>query len=109
MSDIVECLCCACSPPNLELLKFLEGCLNNRNTTVAYEAAKSICAMPGLSSQQVLPAIVNLQELLGSQVPAHKFAAVRTLSQVVLQHPLVSSGRRFQRNAHSPFAARLRV
>lgn len=73
--------------PDRELLKFMHDSLHNKNFMVIYEAARCLCAMPNISAGQLQPAITVLQEFLTSPVPAQKFAAVRTLSEVVKRFP----------------------
>jgi len=72
-----------------ELLQFLQDCLRNRNFAVMYEAAKALCSLPFLTAVQVSPAVNVLHDFLSSPVPAQRFAAVKTLSKVVVQYPLV--------------------
>mmetsp|Transcript_10886 Transcript_10886/g.16232 ORF Transcript_10886/g.16232 Transcript_10886/m.16232 type:complete len:880 (+) Transcript_10886:60-2699(+) len=74
--------------PDRELLKFLQDLLHDKSFTVMYEAARTICALPNINRTQVISAIGVLQEFLGSPVPAQRFAAVRTLSKVVLRFPI---------------------
>jgi coatomer protein complex subunit gamma len=75
--------------PDNELLGFLTNSLRNKNFMVMYEAARSICKIPTLSSVQMSPAVLVLHEFLSSPIPAQKFAAVRTLSEVVTKYPLL--------------------
>jgi len=74
--------------PDRELLKFLQDLLHDKSFTVMYEAARTICALPNINRTQVISAIGVLQEFLSSPVPAQRFAAVRTLSKVVLRFPI---------------------
>lgn len=75
--------------PNADLLKFLTNCLHSRVHMVMYEAARNMVAMTSLSPIQLAPAVSVLQELLGSPSPTHRFAAVKTLSEVVQRFPLL--------------------
>jgi coatomer subunit gamma len=75
------------NPPDRDLLKYLVDSLHNKNFTVMYEAARVICRLPNLGPAQVSPAVTVLQEFLPSPVPVQRFAAVRTLSQVVGRFP----------------------
>lgn len=75
------------SPPDKELLKFIIDCLHNKNFMVMYEAARALCRLPNLAPNQVSPAIAVLQEFATSPVPAQRFAAVRTLSEIVTKYP----------------------
>lgn len=74
--------------PDRELLKFLQDLLHNKSFTVMYEAARTICTLPNINRTQVISAIGVLQEFLSSPVPAQRFAAVKTLSKVVLRFPI---------------------
>uniref|UniRef100_A0A6V3PUR7 Coatomer subunit gamma n=1 Tax=Lotharella globosa TaxID=91324 RepID=A0A6V3PUR7_9EUKA len=74
--------------PDRELLKFLQDLLHDKSFTVMYEAARTICALPNINRTQVISAIGVLQEFLSSPVAAQRFAAVRTLSKVVLRFPI---------------------
>ncbi|KAI0220326.1 coatomer subunit gamma [Massospora cicadina] len=66
--------------------------LRNRNDAVSLEAAKAICGMPGLTSEQVFPAVRALQQLLSSSKATLRFAAIRALNHVALQHATAMSG-----------------
>eukprot|EP01006_Ploeotia_vitrea_P034526 TRINITY_DN65761_c11_g3_i1.p1 TRINITY_DN65761_c11_g3~~TRINITY_DN65761_c11_g3_i1.p1 ORF type:complete len:961 (+),score=596.77 TRINITY_DN65761_c11_g3_i1:134-3016(+) len=74
-------------PPDRELLKYLKDCLHNKNYVVMYESARALCQLQNLGPADVEPAIGVLQEFLTSPIPAQRFAAVRTLSQVVTRFP----------------------
>lgn len=74
---------------NSELLQYLKDCLHNKNFMVMYEAARTMCKLEMLTAVQVAPAIGVLQEFLTSPVPTQRFAAVRTLSEVVTRYPLI--------------------
>jgi coatomer protein complex subunit gamma len=54
---------------------------------VIYEAAKAMCQLPGVDRTDLSPAITVLQLFLSSPKPALRFAAMRTLSEVAVQHP----------------------
>ena len=53
-----------------------------------YEAAKAMCQLPGVDRNDLSPAITVLQLFLSSPKPALRFAAMRTLSEVAVAHPL---------------------
>ena len=75
-----------------ELLKYLTDCLHAKHYVVMYEAARSMVKLDHLlSAQQLVPAISVIQEMLTSAIPAHRFAAVKTLSEVVVKYPLLVS------------------
>ncbi|KAI9298530.1 Coatomer, gamma subunit [Neoconidiobolus thromboides FSU 785] len=60
--------------------------LRNRNDSVSLEAAKVICSMPGLTVEQIYPAVRTLQQFLSSSKSALRFAAIRTINRVALTH-----------------------
>lgn len=67
--------------------QFLETCLRHKNEMVIYEAAKAMCSLPGVDKGDLNPAITVLQLFLSSPKPALRFAAMRTLSEVAVNHP----------------------
>jgi coatomer protein complex subunit gamma len=68
--------------------QFLENCLRHKNEMVIYEAAKAMCNLPGVEKNDLNPAITVLQLFLSSPKPAMRFAAMRTLSEVAVLHPI---------------------
>lgn len=68
--------------------QFLETCLRHKSEMVIFEAAKAICALPGVEKNDISPAITVLQLFLSSPKPALRFAAMRTLSDVAVNHPV---------------------
>lgn len=68
--------------------QFLEACLRHKSELVIYEAAKAMCQLPGVDKNDLSPAITVLQLFLSSPKPALRFAAMRTLSEVAVAHPL---------------------
>jgi coatomer protein complex subunit gamma len=70
---------------------FLEASLRHKSEMVVYEAAKSICALPGIEPQELSPAVNVLQLFLSSPKPAVRFAAIKTVSQVAVNHPRMVS------------------
>lgn len=68
--------------------QFLENCLRHKNEMVIYEAAKAMCNLPGVERSDLNPAITVLQLFLSSPKPALRFAAMRTLSEVAVVHPV---------------------
>lgn len=68
--------------------QFLEACLRHKSELVIYEAAKAMCQLPGVERNDLSPAITVLQLFLSSPKPALRFAAMRTLSEVAVAHPL---------------------
>ena len=69
--------------------RFLESCLRHKNEMVILEAARAICTLPGASPSDVTPAVVVLQLFLSSPKPVMRFAAVRTLSAVADNMPVI--------------------
>ncbi len=67
---------------------FLEMCLRDKDEMVLFEAARAICNLPDATPQDISPAVTALQLFLGSGKPVYRFAAVRTLSQVAMKHPM---------------------
>eukprot|EP00808_Paulinella_micropora_P019524 g48228.t1 len=76
---------------NQEMENYLFNCLRDHSSMVMFEAARAICSLPYLDSARITPAVHVLADFLTSQLPVHKFAAVRTLSQVVVRHPVLVS------------------
>lgn len=70
---------------------FLEASLRHKSEMVVYEAAKSICSLPGIEPQELSPAVNVLQIFLSSPKPAVRFAAIKTVSQVAVNHPRMVS------------------
>lgn len=68
--------------------QFLENCLRHKSEMVIYEAAKAMCQLPGVEKTDLNPAVTVLQLFLSSPKPALRFAAMRTLSEVAVQHPI---------------------
>jgi coatomer protein complex subunit gamma len=68
--------------------QFLETCLRHKSEMVIFEAAKAICALPGVEKNDISPAVTVLQLFLSSPKPALRFAAMRTLSEVAVNHPI---------------------
>ena len=70
---------------------FLEASLRHKNEMVVYEAAKAICALPNIEPQELSPAVNVMQLFLSSPKPAVRFAAMKTISQVAVNHPRIVS------------------
>jgi coatomer protein complex subunit gamma len=99
--------------PDKELFKYLLDCLHDKNfmvrarrraarpplvgalsadrvcAQVMYECARILCRLPNVSAVDITPAISVLQEFLTSPISVHRFAAVRTLSEIVQRYPLL--------------------
>lgn len=67
--------------------RFLTTCLRNKSEAVIYEAARCICRLPGVTQDDVGPAIAVLANFLKSSSTITKFAAARTLSEIAIRHP----------------------
>uniref|UniRef100_A0A6A7FYD8 Coatomer subunit gamma n=2 Tax=Hirondellea gigas TaxID=1518452 RepID=A0A6A7FYD8_9CRUS len=74
------------SPPRV-LTEYLVHSLRHKRCMVMYEAARALCSLRQLPESTIMPATSVLQELLNSAVPSQRFAAVRTLSQLVPHFP----------------------
>ncbi|KAL7473831.1 hypothetical protein ACHAXS_014470 [Conticribra weissflogii] len=70
---------------------FLEASLRHKSEMVVYEAAKAICALPNIEPQELAPAVNVMQLFLSSPKPAVRFAAMKTVSQVAVNHPRMVS------------------
>lgn len=68
--------------------QFLENCLRHKSEMVIYEAAKAICRLPGVDTNDLAPAITVLQLFLTSPKASLRFASIRTLSEVATRHPI---------------------
>ena len=67
--------------------QFLESCLRHKNEMVIFEAAKTICSLPGATSSEMNPAVTVLQLFISSNKASLRFAAMRTLSEVATRQP----------------------
>lgn len=74
------------------LFELLEGCMRHRSEMVIYEAARAVCALPGVTLRELSPAVSVLQLFLISPKPTMRFAAVRTLSKVAIAFPQAVAG-----------------
>lgn len=70
---------------------FLESCLRHKNDMVIFEAARTICNLPGVASTEITPAVNNMQLFITSNKSSLRFAAMRTLSDVAARQPVVVS------------------
>jgi coatomer protein complex subunit gamma len=62
---------------------FIESCLRHKSEMVIYEAAHAIVNLKKTSSKELIPAISVLQLFCSSPKATLRFAAVRTLNQVI--------------------------
>ncbi|KAL7552311.1 hypothetical protein ACHAWF_015553 [Thalassiosira exigua] len=72
----------ASSPLGSICFNFLESSLSHKNAMVSYEAARTICMLPNLEPQNLTRVMQCLHDMLLSDRPASRFAALRTLSLV---------------------------
>mmetsp|Transcript_2554 Transcript_2554/g.5373 ORF Transcript_2554/g.5373 Transcript_2554/m.5373 type:complete len:944 (-) Transcript_2554:213-3044(-) len=79
------------SPAAQQGYQFLEASLRHKSEMVVYEAARSICSLPGMEPQDLSSAISVLQLFLSSPKPATRYAAMRTLAMVANTQPRVVS------------------
>jgi coatomer protein complex subunit gamma len=70
-----------------QAFQFLESCLRHKSEMVIFEAAKTICNLPGVSGSEMNPAVTVLQLFISSNKPSLRFAAMRTLAEVAARHP----------------------
>ena len=78
------------APPGSDapLLDFIESCLRHKTELVTYEAANALVNLRRVTNaRELAPAISVLQLFCSSPKPALRFAAVRTLNQVAMNHP----------------------
>lgn len=66
---------------------FIESCLRNKAEMVVYEAANAIINLRCTSPRELNSAISVLQLMLSSSKPTIRFAAVRTLNKIAMNHP----------------------
>lgn len=71
--------------------QFLENCLRHKNEMVIFEAAKAICHLPNVTSNDLNPAITVLKLYLSSLKPALRYAAMKILSDIAAKHPVTVS------------------
>lgn len=70
-----------------QFYEVLEGWLRHRNDMVVYEAARAICNLKNVTSQELFPAVSALQLMLVNHKPTLRFAAIRTLNKLAMTHP----------------------
>lgn len=73
--------------PNSPLFDFVESCLRHKSEMVIYEAAHAIVNLKRTSARELAPAVSILQLFCGSPKATLRFAAVRTMNKVAMQHP----------------------
>ena len=74
-------------------IDFLENCLKHKSEMVVFEAANAMVNLRSGSSlnRDLNSALSALQMFCSSQTTAVRFAAVRTLNQISIEHPLAVS------------------
>lgn len=70
------------------LFEYLESCLRHKSEVVIFEAARAICGLPRVTSNELNPAVNVLQLFLSSPRATLRFAAVRLLNRVAQTHPM---------------------
>ncbi|XP_054160589.1 coatomer subunit gamma-2-like [Oppia nitens] len=73
--------------PESPYFEFIESCLRHKSEMVVYEAANAIVNLQFTSQRELNPAVSVLQLFLSSPKPTLRFAAVRTLNKVAMNHP----------------------
>jgi coatomer protein complex subunit gamma len=73
--------------PSSSMYDFIESCLRHRHEMVIYEAAAALVAMTGITAKDLAPAVSVLQLFCSSPKPTLRFAAVRTLNKIAINHP----------------------
>lgn len=66
---------------------FVASCLRHKSEMVVYEAANAIVNLNCTSAKELAAAVSVLQLFLSSSKPTLRFAAVRTLNKVAIDHP----------------------
>lgn len=69
------------------MIELLEGWLRHKSDMVNYEAARVICEMKNVSTQDLYRPIAVLQLFLSSPKSTLKFAAIRTLAKLAQTQP----------------------
>jgi coatomer protein complex subunit gamma len=69
----------------------LDTCLTYKNDIIVLEAAKVLCSLEQLTSEELTPAVKALQSFLSSMKPVQKFAAIRILNELANRYPILVS------------------
>ncbi|KAJ3013294.1 Coatomer subunit gamma-2 [Thoreauomyces humboldtii] len=75
-------------PGSRSLYDLLEGWLRHKHDMVVYEAARAICNLRDVTMKELFPAVAALQLMLVNHKPTLRFAAIRTLNNLALSHPV---------------------
>jgi len=70
---------------------FLTGCLKHNSEMVILEASRAIASLPGVTLQELQPAVSVLQLFLSSSKPSLRYGACRTLSSIAVVQPTAVS------------------
>ncbi|CAG8677291.1 79_t:CDS:10, partial [Acaulospora morrowiae] len=70
-----------------QMYDLLEGWLRHKNDIVNFEAAKAICNIKDVTAKELYPAVNVLQLFLSSPKFTLRFAAIRTLNKLAMNHP----------------------
>jgi len=66
---------------------FIESCLKHKSEMVVFEAANALLNLTKNSNKPIDPAISALQLFCSSEITTIRFAAVRSLNQISIDHP----------------------
>jgi len=69
------------------LFDFIESCLRHKSDMVIYEAASAIVSLKCTTSKELASAVSVLQLLCSSPKPSLRYAAVKTLNKISINHP----------------------
>eukprot|EP01088_Endostelium_zonatum_P017253 TRINITY_DN4993_c0_g3_i1.p1 TRINITY_DN4993_c0_g3~~TRINITY_DN4993_c0_g3_i1.p1 ORF type:complete len:901 (-),score=243.42 TRINITY_DN4993_c0_g3_i1:53-2755(-) len=70
---------------------YLDSCLHDKSEMVVYEAARGIASLPGVTTKELNSAVSVLEMFLASNKATLRFAAIRTLNKIAMQHPNIVS------------------
>ncbi|KAG8348624.1 putative coatomer gamma subunit [Trypanosoma vivax] len=70
-----------------DLYNFVSGMMHNYSDTVAFEAVKAICLVPGMDIEDVSPAVIVANSFLRGHKTVLRFASIRLLSEVSTLYP----------------------
>ncbi len=73
--------------PETVLFDFIESCLRHKSDMVIYEAASAIVTLPSTTPKELASAVSVLQLLCSSPKPSLRYAAVKTLNKISINHP----------------------
>lgn len=74
------------------MFDLLEGLLRHKSDMVNIEAARAICDIKGVTTQELYRPVAVLQLFLSSPKSVLKFAAVKSLNKLAMVHPAAVAG-----------------